>query len=583
MKCMNLMLSLCLLGGLILGGSSFACPGVVAAEQGDASSDEEAANSASRVLSLEKRFLHLPVKTGAGETWLRLDVDGKPVCEFIIELATDPNDVSFYALLEIASWQGQSGTLVAETYPAGSKGLDAVTQSNEFPDVDTAYQERYRPQFHFSPRRGWLNDPNGLVYYNGEYHLFYQHNPCGVRWNNMTWGHAVSTDLLHWQELPDALIPDRLGTIFSGSAVVDWKNTSGTQAGTEPPLVALYTYEGPRMRYGEPTSQGMAFSNDRGRTWTKYEKNPIIPHIIGGNRDPKVFWYEPTGKWIMTLYMDGEDYALFESGDLKDWKKTCDIKNLGCSECPDMFELSVDGNEQEKKWVFWGGNGKYLLGSFDGHTFVKESEPLAMKWGGNDYAAQTYSDTPGRRIQFSWMKDGSYPDMPFNQQFTVPRELTLKRTPDGVRLCVWPVKELESLRGEPVSVASVALNGEAGCELPNTELLDMELELQPGDATQIKLALHGREIILLPKENAFVVDDVRAPLAVDGETITLRIVLDRMSMEVFANGGLSQIAKCFVPGAGANFSHMKITSDGTNACIKQMTAWPLRSVWNVKQ
>jgi fructan beta-fructosidase len=200
-----------------------------------------------------------------------------------------------------------------------------------------AYGERLRPQFHFTSRTNWLNDPNGLVFYKGEYHLFFQHNPSGINWGNMTWGHAVSTDLLHWRQLDDALKPDRLGTIFSGSAVVDWDNTAGFQSGNEKTLVAIFTSA------GKPFTQSMAYSTDRGRSWRKYDKNPVLNHVAGENRDPKVIWHVPTKRWIMALYLDGEKYALFSSPDLKRWEKLCDLPEFGASECPDFFELQITG------------------------------------------------------------------------------------------------------------------------------------------------------------------------------------------------------------------------------------------------
>ena len=274
-------------------------------------------------------------------------------------------------------------------------------------DISKAdYQEQYRPQFHFSPMKNWTNDPNGLVFYKGEYHLFFQHNPTGINWGNMTWGHAVSPDLVHWTQLEHAIHPDKLGTIFSGSAVVDWDNTAGFQTGDEKVIVCIYTSA------GNPFTQSIAYSNDRGRTWTKYEKNPVLKHIVGGNRDPKVFWHAPTKKWVMALFLDGGKYALFGSPNLKEWTKLSDVPPSGADECPDMFELPVDGDAKNTRWVFWGGNSNYLIGKFDGTTFTKEAGPFRFEHGNNYYAAQSYSDIPkedGRRIQIAWMHGGRYP------------------------------------------------------------------------------------------------------------------------------------------------------------------------------
>ena len=225
--------------------------------------------------------------------------------------------------------------------------------------IQTAYKEAYRPQFHFTPKTNWTNDPNGLIYYKGEYHLFFQHNPFGIDWGNMTWGHAISRDLVHWKQLPHALHPDELGTIFSGSGVVDWNNTGGFQAGDESVLVNFYTSAGSHAPKEVPFTQSIAYSNDRGRNWAKYEGNPVIEHIVGSNRDPKVIWHEPTQKWVMALYLDQNDYALFGSTNLKEWTRLSDLQ-IPDTECPDIFELPVDDDPDNTKWVFWGAAGKIL-------------------------------------------------------------------------------------------------------------------------------------------------------------------------------------------------------------------------------
>ena len=243
-------------------------------------------------------------------------------------------------------------------------------------DDDKLYGETYRPQFHFTARDGWLNDPNGLVYFAGEYHLFFQHNPKASTWGSMTWGHAVSTDLVHWQQMPNAIEPDALGTIFSGSAVVDWENTAGFKVWSEPALVAMYTAAGgssPESE-GQPFTQCLAYSNDRGRTWVKYAGNPVLPHIVGENRDPKVIWYAPEQVWVMALFLDGHNFALFTSPDLKEWERIQTLAIPGSSECPDFFPLPLDGEASKLKWVFTAANGKYLVGDFDGHKFAPQQE-----------------------------------------------------------------------------------------------------------------------------------------------------------------------------------------------------------------
>lgn len=469
-------------------------------------------------------------------------------------------------------------------------------------DESLVYKEELRPQFHFAPRRGWTNDPNGLVYYNGTYHLFFQHNPYGTSWGNMTWGHAVSSDLLHWNEMPDAVIPDKNGVVFSGSAVIDWNNTSGLQTKpvkdktgkiTNPPLVAFYTSTFAKRGKGKST-QSMVYSVDEGKNWIKYPGNPVIPHIVAENRDPKVFWFEDkqnpkSSHWTMALYMDGEDYALFSSKNLIQWEKICDIKNLGCSECPDMFELPVDGNKQQSRWVFWGGDGKYLIGNFDGKEFKVESGPFTTKYGGNDYAAQSYSDIPakdGRRIQFSWMQGGEYPKMPFNQQFTSPRNLTLHTTPDGIRLFMEPVKEIGKLRiSEPITFSASLTGSDKPLQVPNIkgELLDIEIQFDlkaytASDTNNVlKAEIFGQMISYNLGNQLISLAGIKAPLAPVDNKIKLRLLVDRTSIELFANDGIIQIAKCFV-NKDKEPSNLTISGNKDLANVK-IVAYQLKSVW----
>ena len=275
-----------------------------------------------------------------------------------------------------------------------------------------------------------MNDPNGLVYFDGEYHLFFQHDPNSITQTPvMSWGHAVSPDLAHWTEIQIALSPDDHGYVWSGSAVVDWNNSAGFQTGSQPALVAMYTAA------KKPFAQCIAYSNDRGRTWTHYDKNPVIAHIAFGNRDPHMIWYEPGKKWVVVFFKDvNNEFVLEESADLKTWKPIQEFRVPDCNECPDFFPMALDGDASKLKWVFTAANGRYVVGSFDGSKFTLEQDPRQVDFGQNYYAVQTYADIPaadGRRIQIAWMSGGRYPHMPFNQQMSFPAQLTLHTTPDG--------------------------------------------------------------------------------------------------------------------------------------------------------
>ena len=332
---------------------------------------------ARREVRVDRDYLNLPVKNGAARRRMRFEVGGKTVREFDIELAEGTPD--FWAFADVSPFRGQK--LVIETkLPDGSKALDAITLSDTITGAADLYREKYRPQFHFTSRRGWLNDPNGLVFADGEWHLFYQHNPYGWAWGNMHWGHAVSRDLFRWHELPVALTPHRYDDwCFSGSAVVDRDNTSGWQMGMEPLLVCAYTSTG--------RGECIAYSNDRGRTWTEYDGNPVVKHA---GRDPKLIWHGATKKWVMAVYDEtggSRAVAFHTSPDLKKWKFQSRIEDF--YECPDLYPLPVDGDAKNTRWILSAADGRYLIGQFDGTKFVKESGKHQV-WHGNFYAAQTF-------------------------------------------------------------------------------------------------------------------------------------------------------------------------------------------------
>jgi len=450
----------------------------------------------------------------------------------------------------------------------------------------TLTNECYRPQYHFTPRTNWTNDPNGLVFYAGEYHLFFQHNPTGIDWGNMTWGHAVGPDLLHWTQLDHALLPDRLGTIFSGSAVVDGDNTAGFQDGPEKTIVCIFTSAGgtsPESK-GRPFTQSLAYSTDRGRTWKKYAGNPVLGHISGGNRDPKVLWHAASRRWIMALYLDDAKtpnaYALFSSPNLKEWTRLCTVEVPGATECPDFFELPVDGDPKKTKWVFWGASNDYVLGSFDGKEFKREAGPFKSHWGANRYAAQTFSDIPvadGRRIQLAWMSGGKYPGMPFNQQFTFPAALTLRTFPEGVRLCTQPIRELDSLHKGRFSWKGTLepnaspLNGARG------ELFEIRLVVEPSKASSIGLTIRGMPIKYDVREGTLTCLDKSAPIGLTGGRLALQVLVDRASIEIFTTDGRVNMAFCFLP-ADDNKT-LSIFAEGGAAEVRALDVWDLKSIY----
>ncbi len=449
--------------------------------------------------------------------------------------------------------------------------------------------EAWRPGFHFTPERRWMNDPNGMVWHDGEWHLFFQHNPEGIRWGHMSWGHAVSRDLVHWRTLPVALAEADGVMIFSGSAVVDRANTSGFGTRTTPPMVAVYT--GHREGHQD---QRIAFSLDRGRTWTKPADNPVLDLGMADFRDPKVFWHGATKRWIMVVSFPLEHrVGFFAAPDLRHWTRVGDFGPAGAVggiwECPDLFEVPVDGGGT--KWVLIvslnpgapaGGSGtQYFVGDFDGTRFVPDGDVRTPAWA--DYGADFYAGVswnggpPGdrRRVWLGWMSNWQYaqdvPTSPWRSAMSVPRELHLRRTPDGWRLRQTPVRELDRLRRGPVrrfrgSAADASAWLSAQRDLPPTLDLAITMEGVTGasPATIAMASGPGEETSLVadPAAATLALDRTRsgrhdfhegfaarhvAPLRLADGTIRLRVLADRSSLEVFAQDGETVLTDLVLP------------------------------------
>ena len=561
------------------------------------------AEPATRAIAADRRYLHLPVDPKAPTRRVRVTstADGAVVRDFDIRLGADPAAPgAFAAFLDLAPFRGQA-LRVEAVLPPGSPHLDALVVSDELPDQAHLYRERDRPQFHFTSRRGWLNDPNGMVWHRGQYHLFYQHNPYGWDWGNMHWGHATSPDLVHWSEQPIALYPRKYGDwAFSGSAVVDHKNTSGFGTADDPPLVAAYTSTG--------RGECIVSSRDGGRTWQEFAGNPVVRHE---GRDPRLLWHAPTSRWIMALYdeADGKQAITFHSSpDLKAW--TYESRIDGFFECPDLFELPVRGAEPARSlWVLSAADGRYRLGRFDGHEFTPETDKLTL-WHGDFYAAQTFSDAPdGRRIQIGWGRDITFPGMPFNQQMAVPCELTLRATPDGPRLFAEPVAELARIRAESEKWQGIGFGpgGQSPDEgLPRIEHADgVDLTVDfwgqvPGglvaswhgaevryDGDRRVLSVAGLDVPLAPgplrrfegadKGGPAVAN--KTPLATGPVGVKLRILGDRRSLEVFANDGRVAVSRRIVPKEGVPALRLTTEVHPTLHRSIELRVAPLKSAW----
>jgi len=469
------------------------------------------------------------------------------------------------------------------------------------------YSEKYRPQFHFSAKKNWLNDPNGLVYYDGVYHLFFQYRPSNRSDAYKDWGHAVSTDLVHWEQIPHHITPHKVWSgCWSGSAVVDVNNSAGFQTGEEKTIVAFLTNGGdPGRGLGPLCTQCIAYSNDGGKTFTYYDQNPVIRHIMHSNRDPKVVWDEASQKWIMSLYMDSwYDFGIFSSTNLKEWKHESTSSIEGVRECPGFEPLPLDGDKNNKKWMFFGANGDYVIGSFDGTNFKSETKVLRGDYGMNYYAAQTWSDTPdGRCIIIAWMPTQRYPGMPFQQQMNFPSELTLKTTSEGMKAFRMPVREIEKLYdkeykwdNKTIKDSKLTLN-----EL-NGDLYDMDMEIDVSKSSSLQIGLRnititydtGKKILscggdgikggIIPetwlsgeKDGINSTNNMgHAPLSPTDGKIKLRILLDRNTVEIFGNDGEIVLTSCFMP-KDDNLTY-SVKAEGEINMIKA-GAHSLKSAW----
>ncbi len=487
---------------------------------------------------------------------------------------------------------------------------------------EASYNQPWRPQYHFTPPQNFMNDPNGTVFYKGEYHLFYQHNPEGNVWGHMSWGHAVSGDMVHWRNLPVA-IPEVPGQYmaYSGSAVVDWHNSSGLCRNSVPQdqscLVAVYT----AARH-DRENQNIAYSNDRGRTWTNYPGNPVADLDAPDFRDPNVFWYEPQRKWVMVAVLaDQRRVVILDSPDLKSWSRRSTFGPAGDSEgqweCPALFELQVEGTN-EKRWVLIinrnpgapaGGTGvRYLIGGFDGSEFTPESPekaPMWADWGKDFYATNTWNDMPrsdGRRAWIGWFSNWRYanaePTVLWRGAQSIPRALILRRYADGLRLVQRPIRELQGLRRRQWSMVNASLE-KANQKIRKAgvkgEVYELEFEFQPAPAGEmgIRLRKNGNEETLVG------FDASRSEVFIDrihsGEvdfskdfpgrysarleshfTVKLHIFVDRSSVELFANDGERVLSDRIYPHPGSNQIELYGDRGGRVLSLKM---WELSSIW----
>ncbi len=523
------------------------------------------------------KFLLLPIEERAEISNIKVLTDSHVVQTLNARLATDY--VDYYVPLDLSAYKNKSVLLDIHTNgnirnEGMMKGFACWKEMIVTDTFDTTNRERLRPIYHHTPSYGWMNDPNGMFYKDGVYHLYFQYNPYGSQWENMHWGHSVSRDLVHWENVNVPIVPDALGTVFSGSAVVDKNNTAGF--GTNA-IVAMYTSA------GENQTQSLAYSTDDGKTFTKYNCNPLITAEVPDFRDPHMFWHEPTRRWIVILAA-GQEMRLFSSVNLKDWTYESSFgqgygSHGGVWECPDLIQLPVR-DTGKKKWVLicninpggpFGGNAtQYFVGDFDGHSFTCESKPEVTKWmdyGKDHYAAVTFDNTPdGRHILMAWMSNWQYANQVPTKQFrnanTLPRDLDLYEFQGETYIGTIPSRELIALRGK--AVLSNFCNGKKAFDANNGSY-EMVVNVRQATAGKCTITLQNSK-----DEAVSIIYDVQlATLCVDrtksgdstfnnafsavttapihGKLTTLHIFVDKSSIEVLDNEGRVSITNTIFP------------------------------------
>lgn len=477
------------------------------------------------------------------------------------------------------------------------------------------YHDQYRPQIHFSPKEHWTNDPNGMVYYNGIYHLFFQYYPDSTVWGPMHWGHTISKDLVHWEEQPIGLYPDKLGYIFSGSAVLDKNNTSGFGKNGQAPLVAIFTHHDPvGAKEGSNVfqNQSLAYSLDNGKTWTKYEGNPVLKNPgITDFRDPKVMWFEPQKKWVMTLAVK-DHITFYSSPDLKNWSKESDFgKDLGAHggvwECPDLFSFDDNG---KKVWILIinlnpgapndGSGTQYFVGDFDGKTFTPSHKTERwIDYGPDNYAGITWSNTGDRKIFLGWMSNWLYanlvPTVKWRNAMTIPRDLKLKHVGNDILVASEPVKELKAIELKSTNIDNInAGNGFDLASKTGTVKLPCRIDLNFDKSTDFSLTLSnsaGEKVIIGydKSNNQYFIDRTNsgkkdfqkdfagkhtAPRFVTTDKMDVTLIIDESSVELFADEGLSVMTEIFFP--STPYDKVNIQA-GTS--IKKIQYTPYKGIW----
>lgn len=559
-------------------------------------------------LDVTEDYLLLPIQDDAPEGKICVVKDNEQKGTLMnVRLARER--VDSYVPFALSAYKGQHISIDIQGVPENALCWKELKMSDSF---DMTNKEKFRPVYHHTPAYGWMNDPNGMFYKDGVYHLYFQYNPYGSVWGNMHWGHSTSTNLMHWKFEGCAIVPDAWGAIFSGSCVVDHNNTAGFGKGA---VVAFYT-SAKATPWGDIQMQSMAYSLDNGKTFTKYEGNPILTSSEKDFRDPKVFWYAPGKHWVMILAV-GQHMEIYSSVNLKEWKKESEFGAMqgahgGVWECPDLVEIPVEGT-REKKWVlicnlnpggpFGGSAAQYFVGSFDGKKFVNESPTQTkwMDWGKDNYATVTWNNAPdGRCIALGWMSNWQYannvPTRQYRSANTLARDLTLYREGQELYLKSTPSSEVKKARGKKVSIPSFKVSEKH--EMVNLfeekqGAYEVEIVIQNAGASKIAFSLLNdkgekvsmyydlnRKQFVMDRSESGTVDFSKdfpavtvAPANVDKE-LTLRLFVDRSSIEAFGEDGKFVMTNLVFP--SQPYVKMCFEADKNGYAVKTLNVYKLQ-------
>ena len=554
-------------------------------------------------------ILLLPIEDAAPEGDVSFVQGNKNVLGHTFKVRLAREKVDYYLPVDLSFCNSEPVKMFVNGVPSSSVCWKEISFSDKF---DKENIEKFRPVYHHTPAYGWMNDPNGMFYKDGVYHLYFQYNPYGSMWGNMHWGHSTSTDLINWKNEGVAIAPDAIGTIFSGSCVVDHNNTSGFGKGA---VVAFYT-SAKQTPLGDCQTQSMAYSLDNGKTFIKYEDNPILTSSEKDFRDPKVFWYAPKEHWVMMLAV-GQHMEIYSSKNLKDWKKESNFgEGQGCHggvwECPDLIELPIEGTK-DKKWVlicninpggpFGGSATQYFVGDFDGTTFTNNypEETKWMDYGKDHYATVTWNNAPdGRCIAIGWMSNWQYannvPTKQYRSANTIARDLILFKQDGNIFLKSEPCKEMIAARkgGRLVKSINVAKTETISLS-PQSDngAYEMELSINPGRSKKVSFALlngSGDKVQMIYDvvKNTFAMDRTKSgevsfsddfpvvtemPVGMSGE-LKLRLFVDKSSIEAFVDNGKFVMTNCVFPSEPYNM--ITFESDGNRYKVKNMNIYKIK-------